>query len=259
MTGSGVLGGDDLDDANLIEGNATAVSSFVGPIQFNRIARNAVGIAAITGQQIVHNLIYRNTSRGVLADGVSDVRIFSNTFYAPSGDNIRVQGGASRVEVRNNILWAESGYDLYVAYDSQSGFFSDYNDLFASGTGRVGYWTKDFVDVLDWQADVARFDLHSIGGTLVNPRWAEPRFVDRVQDDYRIDASSMRKLSSLPSRSRPCVPMPKSGCRVPPPEPVPGALSATSRWRTRPTPSWLPAGPTSSRSGGRIWSIPPSP
>ena len=77
----------------------------------------------------------------------------------------------------HNTLWTEDGYDLFVANDSQTGFFSDFNNLYATGTGKVGFWTRDFFDVLDWQADIARFDLHSFGATVVNPDWARPRFV----------------------------------------------------------------------------------
>lgn len=185
VSGSGVLGGTDLEHANLIEANVTGVN-VTGPIQFNRIARNTVGIVAQNGQLITHNLIYRNTQTALLVSGKSDVRIVSNTFYSPQGDNIRIESGASNVEVRSNILWAESGYDIYVANDSQSGFYSDYNDLYAGDNGTLVYWTKDFADVLDWQADVARFDLHSIGHTVVDPLWAEPHFMNRGQDDYRL-------------------------------------------------------------------------
>src|SRR5439155_7878081 len=94
--------------------------------------------------------------------------------------------GSSNIEVRSNILWAHAGYDVFVANDSQTGSWSDYNDLHASGTGRVAYWTKDFTDILDLQADVALIDLHSIGRTVVNPLWSEPRFVNRALDDYGV-------------------------------------------------------------------------
>lgn len=198
VSGSGVLGGADFEHANLIESNTTGVN-LTGPIQFNRIARNTVGIAATSGQLIAHNLIYRNTGTAVQVTGKNDVRIVSNTFYTPQGDNIRISGSSTQVEVRDNILWAESGYDLYVANDSQGGFFSDYNNLYASGTGTLLYWTKDFTDILDWQADVAAFDLHSIGHTAVNPRWAEPRFVNRAQDDYRIFAEVAGQRFSSPT------------------------------------------------------------
>ena len=196
VVGSGILGGTDISAANVIESNTTGVS-FAGTIQFNRIDRNATGIQATGGQQILHNLIYRNTNYGVLASGVSDVRIVSNTFYAPTGDNIRVQSSSSNIEVRDNILWAEAGYDIYVANNSQTGFFSDYNDLHASNTGKIFYWTKDFTDILDLQADVAFLDLHSIGTTVVNPAWSEPRFYNKTLDDYRVfDLTAGQRFSS---------------------------------------------------------------
>ena len=55
----------------------------------------------------------------------------NNTFYTATGDNIRIQNASTNVELRNNVLWDESGYDVYVANDSQAGFSSDYNDLHA--------------------------------------------------------------------------------------------------------------------------------
>jgi hypothetical protein len=185
VSGSGLLGGDTAEEpANLIESNGTGVD-FSGTVQFNDIARNTIGVAAQNGQLIAHNRIYRNTQAGVLVSGKSDVRIVNNTFYAPEGDNVRLQSASSNVQVLNNVLWAESGYDLYVANDSQGGFWSDYNNLYATGAGRIAFWTKDFTDILDFQADVARFDLHSSGATAVNPWWADAPFLNRAWDDYR--------------------------------------------------------------------------
>ncbi|MEX0642950.1 MAG: right-handed parallel beta-helix repeat-containing protein, partial [Pirellulales bacterium] len=185
VSGAGTLGGDDLDQANVIEGNATGVN-VSGAVQFNRIAQNTIGIRAATGQTLTGNLIYRNTQSGLLVSGQSDAHITNNTFFAPQGDNIRVEAGARNVEVTGNILWAESGYDIYVANDSQVGFASDENTLHATDGGRLVYWTRDFSDILDWQAEVARFDLHSIGRTSIHPDWSEPRFADRARDDYRV-------------------------------------------------------------------------
>ncbi len=97
----------------------------------------------------------------LLVSGVAGVRTSDNTFYTATGDNVRLQNGASGFEIQNSILWSESGYDIYVANDSQTGFFSDYNVLYAGDAGTLVYWTRDFKDILDWQDDVAEFDLHS--------------------------------------------------------------------------------------------------
>ncbi len=196
VTGSGVLGGLDIEHANRIEANAVGVR-FDGTIQYTEIVGNTIGIDARSNQLIDHNVIARNTTVGVEVQGRSHVQLVQNTLYAPAGDNLRVESGSSDVEVRNNIFWAEQGYDLFIANDSQTGFFSDFNDLHSSGTGKLVYWTKDFNDILDWQADVARFDLHSIGRTVVNPLWSEPRFVNRAADDYRVfDIIAGQRFSS---------------------------------------------------------------
>ena len=127
--GSGNLVATDLDQANVIEENIVGVN-FNGPIEFNRIDCNTIGIMAQSGQLIAHNEIYRNTQTALEIDGQTDVSIVNNTFFSPTGDLIRIEGGSSQVEVLNDILWAEAGFDLYIADDSQSGFYSDYNDLF---------------------------------------------------------------------------------------------------------------------------------
>ncbi len=186
VTGNGILGGSDLDHANVIESNTVGVARFDGTIRFNKIGANKLGIDAATGNVIESNFIYRNGQAGVLAEGVKGVHITDNTMYTPSGDLVRVVGNSADVEVLRNTLWTENGYDLFIANDSQTGFFSDFNNLYATGAGKVGFWTRDFFDVLDWQADIARFDLNSFGATVVNPEWARPRFVNLHDDDYSL-------------------------------------------------------------------------
>jgi len=185
VTGSGVLGPDVLDLANHIEGNTTGVN-FTGTIQFNRIYDNQVGIEARNDQIITHNLIYRNIAQGIHVAGRTDARIVSNTIDAPLGDGVRIESASSDVQLLSNILWADTGYAIYVDNNSQTGYFSDYNTLHVTGTGRVAYWTKDFVDILDLQADVARFDLRSVGHTIVDPQGARPQFLNRARADYRV-------------------------------------------------------------------------
>jgi len=68
----------------------------------------------------------RSTQTALEIQGQTDVRVFNNTFYSRTGDLIRIEGGSNEVEVQNNILWSGAGFDLYIANNSQSGFFSDY-------------------------------------------------------------------------------------------------------------------------------------
>ncbi len=147
--------------------------------------RNTTGVAARNGQLIAHNELIDNT-RGIDINGDQDVQVFSNTLVGTSGTNVRLTNAASQVEIRNNILVTDSGYNLYVDNNSTSGFFSDYNNLTAGPTGKLVFWTKDFTDILDWQEDVYQFDLNSSGTTVVNPRAAAPRFVSRSLNDYRV-------------------------------------------------------------------------
>lgn len=201
VSGTGTLGGTDHERASLVERNAIGVET-TGPIQYTRIGHNTVGIRARSGQRIHHNELFNNQTAGVQVSGQQDVRIVSNTFYSATGDNVRIDGGSSEVELRSNVLYAEAGYDVYVANDSQTGFFSDWNDLFARGAGKLVFWTRDFTDLLDWQADVARFDLHSIGSTAPAPLAAEPRFVSFGRDDYRVFGLAAQLRATSPTLDR---------------------------------------------------------
>jgi len=185
IAGSGTVGGDDLDEVNLIEGNTTGVS-IDGQVHFNRIAGNGVGVETDTGQAVRHNVFYRNTGTALRVNGDSGVVILHNTFFEPTADAIRITGGSSAAEVRNNIVWAQVGYGIYVDDDSQGSFFSDYNLLHTGDSGTLVHWLFDFDDILDWQEDVHRYDLHSIGRTDVNPQWSRPQFYSQATDDYRV-------------------------------------------------------------------------
>ncbi|HMC09800.1 MAG TPA: NosD domain-containing protein, partial [Pirellulaceae bacterium] len=196
VIGSGVLGGSDLDHANVIERNTTGVS-FAGSVSFNRVARNTVGITA-SGQTIDHNLIYRNTAAGVRVVG-ANVEVLQNTFYTTQGNGLELPGPVGQAEVISNVFWAGGGYDLWLVGDIRGGFLSDYNDLYAEGTGLLVHWLKDFADVLDWQADVARWDLHSIGRTVVNPQGAQPQFADLARDDFRVSGLAAGLRFSSPT------------------------------------------------------------
>lgn len=197
VIGSGLLGTDSFDTANLIESNGVG-AHFNGTIQFTRFALNAVGIVAWDQQIINHNLIYRGTVAGIETGGANNVRITQNTFYNTAGSGVMVDGGSIRTEIFNNIFQADGGYDLNVASGSQSGFFSDYNVLYATGAGEVARWGgHDFGEILDFQRDLNEFDLHSIGASPVSG-WAAPQFVNLAANDYRIAALVNGQRGSSP-------------------------------------------------------------
>ena len=197
VSGTGSIIPAGFEFANTIGGSVTAVD-VSGTVQYTRMERNATGIAARSSQLIAHNEFVDN-SVGIDISGDNDVRVFANTIVGTTGTNIRLLGPASQVEVRNNILWTDSGTNLSVDNNSTSGFFSDYNTFIAGPTGSLVYWTRNFNDILDWQEDVYRFDLHSAGTTVVNPRAAEPRFISRSLNDYRVFDQVARLRFTSPS------------------------------------------------------------
>ncbi len=108
VTGSGTLGPTSMELANLIYQNSIG-SQFSGVIQFNRFDRNTVGVRAMGNSQITHNQFADNDSTGVLVNNTTDVQISQNSFYAATGDNIRVENLAKEVEVRGNSMWVDQG------------------------------------------------------------------------------------------------------------------------------------------------------
>ncbi|MEP7157786.1 MAG: right-handed parallel beta-helix repeat-containing protein [Chloroflexota bacterium] len=198
--GNGVLGGDDFDHANLIELNEVGVA-FQGVIQFNRITRNTIGVSASTGQDIAHNLIYRNLDVGILVGEAADVDVIGNTLYAPSGDNLRIENFETETSLRvhGNIFWAEGGYNISVDRGSVGRVESDGNLFHATGDGRLVLWAvREYNDILDWQVETG-LDLHSVGRTDIDPEWSEPRFVNRALDDYRVQSLVAGQRFSSPS------------------------------------------------------------
>ena len=223
VTGTGVLGGTSLDSANQILNNTTGVS-FAGEVRFNRIGRNQHSIALQSGQLIDHNAFFDNNTANLETLGTHGVQIINNSFFSTSQNNVLVDGGSNDIQVLNNMMWAKAGYDLDVVDNSRTGFFSDYNDLFTTGTGKIVHYLVDFQDILDWQQGPHLFDLHSIGTTSVNPTGAQPRFVDASLGDFRVFSAAAglrpparrsrlairRWTSRCPAPIRICSPIPPS-------------------------------------------------
>ena len=76
--------------------------------------------------------------------------IVNNTIYEPAADGIRVSSSHS-IHLRNNIIWTQAGYGVYIADDSQNDFTSNYNLLYATGNGFVGYWQGNRATLTAWQ------------------------------------------------------------------------------------------------------------
>ena len=138
------------------------------PIESNDIYSNNIGVQAgsVYYGPIDDNLIYANTTYGILLEDSNNdnaVDVFNNTIYQVVGTAVRLDGGAAYNELRNNILWTQGGYDIYVADNSQTGFSSDYNDLYLSGgsTANVGFWNSAVNNgvqsqLSNWQADTGQ-------------------------------------------------------------------------------------------------------
>ena len=144
LSGSGIIGGSSPSDLNLITYNGTGIANFTGLVEYNRIEDNGTGIAATNGLNIFSNQFVANTTYGILISGVGDVQIAGNTIHSYIGDAIHLTNSAHNVTIVSNIIWTDTGYDIYVDNNSQSGFWSDYNTLFTSGTGKIVYWTQEF-------------------------------------------------------------------------------------------------------------------
>ncbi len=184
VSGSGTLGSLNIDDANLIERNATIGADVSGTVRFNRIGYNTTGLRLGANSLATHNVIYRNSASGIVVTG-ANANISSNTVYAQTGDALGIE--AASAEVRNNILWSDDGYAMRLSEAARANFFSDYNALLAGpSSDGIVFYAKPFVDLIDWQRDVNEFDLHSVGTTSIDPGRAIPRFYSLGRDDYRV-------------------------------------------------------------------------
>ncbi len=172
-------------------------------VRGNTVYSNSVGIQAdvVTTStsnfygRIENNLVYANSNQGIVIDDSAAfsgqrAEVINNTVYQEVGDAIRVQGTAEEVELKNNILWIEEGYALFVTADSQIGFESDYNLFFVGDVPNafVGFWGGITADLLsDWQATSGQ-DTTSVAG---DPRFVDPDGADNILGfDSSIDAGT---------------------------------------------------------------------
>ena len=194
IAGSAILGGNDWSSYNEVDDNETGISASSGAaVAFNRVIGGAVGILVYESSNvsISHEVVAGTTQDAIHVQDSSNVTIQSNTLYVPTvsgsqtANGVVLDSGSSSVALQNNIIWNQSGYDIYVANNSQQGFSSDYNNLFVSGTGMIAWWQTNFLDLYDWQSQTL-FDTHSIGYTTLAPTLDNPQFLDAATNDYQL-------------------------------------------------------------------------
>jgi parallel beta-helix repeat protein len=155
-------------------------------IQGNVSYSNGIGIDEYEGglDQLIGNLVYANANMGIQLYTRSVVAN-NNTVYQPVGDAIHVDNSSTNVSIENNILWTQSGYDLFVAPDSEQGFHSDYNDLYTTASGKLASWEgQGFTGpnaLANWYYEVGQ-DGHSLH-SLSAPSGVDPQFVNIAGTD----------------------------------------------------------------------------
>ena len=134
---------------------------------------NYVGIAvddSVSGTTalVQNNVVYANTSEGILIENSESGSYVNNTVYQPTGDAIDVLNNDTNVSLSNNILWTQNGFDIKVDATSEVGFQSDYNDLYTTSAGVIGSWGGQTLTTLaSWILDLS-LDRHSLS---VNPQF----------------------------------------------------------------------------------------
>jgi hypothetical protein len=199
---------------SLIEGNVV-YSNAIGIQGGDPIDSYSSYLESFSGT-LANNLVYANSSGGILVHGRAtsstwpDTRLVNNTIYQPIGYGIQVSGRSRNVQLQNNLISVASGYALFVAADSQAGFYADYNNYHVTGTGRFVGWSyesgvRDYSGVLDWYLELGQ-ELH---GLAVDPQFIDVDGADNVlgygntdggaDDDFRVSSTSLTIDAGDPS------------------------------------------------------------
>ncbi|HYV35271.1 MAG TPA: IPT/TIG domain-containing protein [Gemmataceae bacterium] len=192
---------DSIHNNRLFNNSNAGVNVNAGSTVFaNTIYSNNIGILGRNtfNGQVIGNLVYASASSGILIENssASGGLIANNTVYQVSGSAVRLDTSAHSIKVRNNVLEVLAGFDIFVASDSQSGFSSDYNDLFigTDPNARVGFYNNaNQTTLANWQTATGQ-EAHSISSdpTFVNINGADNLlgytqvngvFADYGQDD----------------------------------------------------------------------------
>ncbi len=184
-TGISVSEGGLISDNQVYANTVVGITASFGltTIQGNQVYANAVGVDLATefSGTVANNVLEGNTTAGIHDQTGSfggTQELVNNTIDAETGNAVQVDGNTANAQLLNNILWAQAGYDISVAADSQVGFQSDYNDLYTTGTGSLGWWQGvTFTSLATWYYELG-LDEHSITADpqFVNPSGPEGSF-----------------------------------------------------------------------------------
>ena len=100
------------------EGSYTATS--------NVVYANPIGIRGDSSPLWNNNLVYGNTEKGIWLYAGSAPQILNNTVVQPAGDALTIESTHNNLQfqnfqVRNNVLWAKSGYAIVAGSDTVCG------------------------------------------------------------------------------------------------------------------------------------------
>ena len=103
-------------------------------------------------ETVSNNLFYNNRIAAIRLTTLQPAayKVVNNTIYEAVADGIYASN-ADSVHLRNNIVWVQSGYGIRIGNDSQNGFTSNFNLLYATGAGKVGFWQGDRATLTAWQ------------------------------------------------------------------------------------------------------------
>jgi parallel beta-helix repeat protein len=189
----------------------------------NFIYSNGGGIFGTGIPVLLNNLIYDNSSFGILIQSVPNATVLGNTIYQPTGDGIQVVPNffitTSSIFVEDNIIWTMQGRDFLVPDFQSSAVYSNYNDLYATGTGEIGnFGGEDFATLAAWTTELG-LDRNSISS---DPQFANIGGIDGqvgfvngvdhgVDDNFNVQSTSATIDAGDPSQSYSAEPSPNGG------------------------------------------------
>jgi len=169
---------------NVFIDNGVAAQQVQGELRFNRFEGNAIGVDAADGSVIHHNE-FATGDLNVRIDDADGVFLVNNTLRTLDGVNVSIIGGASEVELRNNLFITETGAHLNVASPTP-GLYSDFNDFATPIGATLAQVGPDTLLTLPEWTGATGLDQRSIGATPGDATLGAPALRWAARDDASI-------------------------------------------------------------------------